>query len=156
MADHQPPALTEYDLDSALSTGLEIISEGAKNAKKDDTNTGENTWDQSQPRWKNLLEKNDSGTIWKAINWKGKITENNTVQPSDEQFKLHFEDLLNIDQRNSQDIDLTDSPYIPVLDNPFTLLELNSELKDLKTGKSYTGICPGLLVRLPMIWLIFF
>ena len=156
MTEHQPPALTEDDLDSALNTSLKVICEGAKNAKKDITNSGESAWDQSQPRWKNLLERNDSGTIWKAINWKGKISDNNTTQPSDEEFKLHFEDLLNTDQGTTQDTDLSDSPYIPVLDNPFTLPELDSALKDLGTGKSYTGICPGLLVGLPMAWLVFF
>ena len=156
MNEHQPPILTECDLDSVLNAGLKIIKDGANNAKLNYTHYGENTWEQSQPRWKNLIEKNDSGTIWKAINWKGEISETSSIQPSDEQFKLHFEDLLNTDQGNLPDIDLSDSPYIPVLDNPFTLLELNSALKELKTGKSYMGICPGLLVRLPMIWLIFF
>ena len=33
---------------------------------------------------------------------------------------------------------------------------MNNALKDLKTGKSYTGICPGLLKNLPILWLIFF
>ena len=57
MEDHPPPVLPEGDLDSALSAGLKIINEGAKSAKKDDTTNGVSTWDQSQPRWKNLLEK---------------------------------------------------------------------------------------------------
>ena len=135
---------------------LAIINEGAKYAKKNDTNNGVSMWDQSQPRWKNLLEKNDASTIWKAINWKGKVSENNAVQPEDGQFKVYFEDLLSTDQRNPEDTDLTNSPYIPVLDNPFNLIELNSALKDVKTGKSYTGICPGLFKWLPMVWLIFF
>ena len=143
-------------MDAALSASLKIINEGAKNAKLEQANCRENIWDQSQPRWKNLIERNDSSTIWKAINWKGKMSENDTVQPRDEQFKLHFENLLNTDQRNVPDIDLTDSPHIPVLDDPFTLSELNSALKELKTGKSYMGVCPGLIGRLPILWLIFF
>ena len=138
MEDHPPPVLPEGNLDSALSAGLNIINEGAKSAKKDDTTNGVSTWDQSQPRWKYLLEKNDASTIWKAINWKGKVSENNIVQPEDRQFKVHFEDLLNTDQRNSEDTDLTDSPYIPVLDNPFNLIEMNS-VKRFKDGEKLYG-----------------
>ena len=156
MEDHPPPTLSEEDLDSALSTGLKIITEGAMYAKKDDTASRVSTWDQFQPRWKKLLEENDAKTIWKAINWKGNITEKETVQPEDEQFKLHFEDLLNTDERNQEDTDLTNCPFIPILDNPFNLLELNSAVKDLNPGKSYTGICPGLFKWMPITWLIFF
>ena len=93
--------------------------------KKDDTASRVSTWDQFQPRWKKLLEENDAKTIWKAINWKGNITEKETVQPEDEQFKLHFEDLLNIDERNQEAMDLTNCLFIPILDNPFNLPELN-------------------------------
>ena len=156
MSEHPPPVLAESDLDTVLNTSFELISDGAKNATLEQINVRGNDWEQSQPRWKNLLERNDSSTIWKAINWKGKISEKNTEQPKDEQFKLHFENLLNTDQGSVPDIDLTDSTHIPVLDNPFTLLELNNALKDMKTGKSYTGICPGLLVQLPILWHIFF
>ena len=155
MSAHQPPVMTEYDLEIALSSSLKVINEGAKNTKLEITHRG-NIWEQSQPRWRNLIEKNDSSTIWKAINWKGKISEKDKAQPRDEQFKLHFESLLNTDERNVPDIDLTDSIHIPVLDNPFTLTELNNALRELKTGKSYTGICPGLLVQMPVLWLIFF
>ena len=85
-----------------------------------------------------FVRENDASTIWKAINWKGKVSENNIVQPEDRQFKVHFEDLLNTDQRNSEDTDLTDSPYIPVLDNPFNLIEMNS-VKRFKDGEKLYG-----------------
>ena len=156
MANHHPPVLTADDLDSALNTSLGIIKEGAKSAKVETADTGVGNWTQAQPRWKRLFETNDSSTIWKAINWKGQITEKNIIKPDDEQFKLHFEELLNADQNFAPELDLDDSPHIPVLDNPFTLLELDDALKDLKTGKSYMGICPGLLMRLPLVWLVFF
>ena len=156
LAHYQPPQLTSEDLDSALTTSLNIIHKCAKKAKLESRNLDENNWDQSQPRWKNLLENNDSKTIWKAIDWKGKISDENGNQPDSEQFKLHFEDLLNTDQEDQPDIDLSDSPYMPVVDDPFTLGEMNNALKDLKAGKSYTGICPGLFVRLPLVWLMFF
>lgn len=40
--------------------------------------------------------------------------------PSDEKLKVHFEQLLNLSKlEESEDIDLSDSPYIPVLDDKF-------------------------------------
>ena len=135
---------------------MNIIDKCAKKVRLENENIDTNSWDQTQPRWKNMLENNDSKTIWNAIDWKGKISDDNSDQPDADQFKLHFEDLLNTDQEDQLDIDLSDSPYIPVVDDPFTLGEMNSALKDLKAGKSYTGICPGLLVRLPLVWLMFF
>ena len=42
-----------------------------------------------------------------------------------------------------------------VLDDAFTFQELDSAIKGTKVGKSYTGICPGLLANLPRMWLIF-
>ena len=70
---------------------------------------------------KNLLEKNDSSTIWKAINWNGIISEKDSIQPEDGQFKIHFENLLNPNSNDASESDFEDSPHIPVLDNPFSL-----------------------------------
>ena len=156
MSVKQPPQLSMDDLDTTIRTSLEILNNVAKNAKFQQEDQSQNTWDQTQPRWKNLLEKNDSSTIWKAINWNGTISENNTTQPEDGQFKLHFENLLNPNRNDASESDFEDSPHIPVLDNPFTLPEMDVALNQLKAGKSYTGLCPGLLIQLPITWLISF
>ena len=156
MANNPPPALPEFNIEIALNESFKIISEGAKNSRLYATGNDTNSWEYSHPRWKRLVENNDSKTIWKAINWKGDINEKDTVKPADEHFKFHFENLLNIDQPDCSEIQFQNSPYIPVLDDPFTLPELDIAVKDLKTEKSYTGICPGIFVNLPLTWLIFF
>ena len=50
-------------------------------------------------RWHKLLSENDPKSIWKAINWKGDISnerESEIARPSDHEFKkIHFENLLN-------------------------------------------------------------
>ncbi|CAL4246672.1 unnamed protein product, partial [Meganyctiphanes norvegica] len=43
--------------------------------------------------------------------------------------------LLNMNQTNYSEIQLDNCPYIPVLDDPFTLPELDTAIKDLKTEK---------------------
>ena len=46
-------------------------------------------------KWKRLLQNSDPKHIWKSVNWKGKLDMREVKQPSDEQFKGHFENLLN-------------------------------------------------------------
>ena len=78
------------------------------------------------------------------------------IQPDYMHFKWHFEALLNINTNNCDNIQLDNSPYIPILDDPFTLPELDKAIKDLKPNKGYTGICPGIFAKLPLAWLLFF
>ena len=148
--------MPDYDVEIALNQSFKTISEGANHSRHRAIGSVTDSWEYSHPRWKRLIENNDSRTIWKAINWKGDINEKDIVQPADEKFKLHFENLLNMNQTNYSEIQLDNCPYIPVLDDPFTLPELDTAIKDLKTEKGYTGVCPGLFVNLPLTWLIFF
>ena len=156
MSVQQPPQISIDNLDTTIKTSLEILNNVAKNTKFKQEDQSQNAWDRTQPRWKNLLENNDSSTIWKAINWKGTISENYETQPEDGQFKVHFENLLNPNGNDTSESDLENSPHIPVLDNPFTLPEMDVALKQLKIGKSYTGLCLGLLIQLSLKWPIFF
>ena len=121
-------------------------------------NEHDNEWDITNPRWKRLLNTNDSKVIWKAINWKGEVSRHDNVQPSDAEFKSHFEDLLNPEIQGEQvvaDADLDDAPYIPLLDDPFTPQELEGAMRKINKNKSYNGICPGLVASLPLTWLMF-
>ena len=95
--------------------------------------------------------------VWKAIGWKGEVAEESIEGPTDSQFKAHFEELLKplMEQVNNA-IDFDESPYIPVLDDPFTIEELNCVGRELKTNKSYIGICPMLFSILPPQWMLFF
>lgn len=54
------------------------------------------------------------------------------------------------------DTDLDNNvPYIPVLDYPFSMNELNRAIINTNKLKSYTGVCPGVVGMLPYFWLLF-
>ena len=154
MSAHPPPVLTGDNIESAISTSFQTMRNGAKDSKQQTNINENNTWETSHPRWKRLMDSDDPRSIWKAINWKGDVEED-TMKPDDSQFKLHFENLLKVNTEQNTDVQVNDSPYIPVLDDAFTLQEVTKAIKEQKVGKSYTGICPGLLANLPGIWLMF-
>ena len=115
------------------------------------------TWDVNQARWERILQSNNPKTIWQAINWKGGINESEESQLSDSQFKTHFEALLNPHDKNGEEgVDVSESPYVPLLDNPFTGDELKFVMKSFEKNKSYSGICPGLVSVLPETCIAFF
>ena len=154
MLNHHPPLLPECHIETALKTSFDIVNEAVAASLQQEVE-GENEWEISQPIWKRIMDRNDPRLLWKAINWKGEISDRDTAKPGDEQFSLHFQNLLNFNTRDQPEISLDDAPYVPVLDDPFTLLELENVLKEGKAGKSYTGICPGLLSCLPITWITF-
>lgn len=139
-----------------LSDGCELINITARN-NLIGAQHNQREWDQRYPRWKRLLDRGDPKTIWSAIDWKGKVSEGIFEGPEDDQFKTHFEELLNPRvNEDEEDSDFAEAPYIPVLDDPFTINELMDVVKCLKTNKSFIGICPGLFAVLPLSWKIFF
>ena len=80
-------------------------------------------------------------------------------RPDDIHFKLHFERLFNPDPtlaNNNQVLDISSSPNIPILDDPFTYQEVDMVVKNMNKGKSYVGVCPGIFSLLPVTWLTFF
>ena len=104
------------------------------------------------------MESQDSKTIWKSLNWKGTFENLEGTQPADSAFKNHFEKLLTQDNgpTSDEDNDIDNSPYVPVLDDPFTYNEFDKALNSVNSNKSYSGICPGILKALPNTWLMFF
>ena len=102
------------------------------------------------------MDENNSIIIWQAIDWKGEISDNTSnTQPSDDESKLHFEQLLNPVGDNAEILSVDEAPYIPVLDDPFTSVELEQAIKAMNCQKSFVGISPFLLVHLPMTWFLF-
>lgn len=68
-------------------------------------------------------------------------------QQKDEQFKGHFQKLLNPPYAlNVQmyETNMDNLPYISVLDDLFSMNELDQATKDLNKDTSYIGICPAL------------
>ena len=76
--------------------------------------------------------------------------------PTDGEFKEYFEGLLHRGEDTDLEVDTTDSPYIPLLDDPFSAAELDIAISGLNKNKSYSGLCPGLVAWLPASWMIFF
>ena len=159
-----PPNLDVINIET-VCTGLEsatrIINRVAKDCKLPNRREhGQNEWDQNHPRWKRIFERDDTKIIWKSIDWKGNVMNNdNDNQPDDVHFRLHFERLFNPDPtyaNNIQSVDISLSPYIPILDDPFTYQEIDMTVKSMNKGKSYVGVCPGIFSLLPMNWMTFF
>jgi len=93
--------------------------------------------------------------IWKAIGWNGELRDNGGAQekPTDTEFKIHFEKLLNPDVPN-QDHDISETNvYIPLLDDPLTQKEVSDAIKSAKINKAYIGVDSGFLKILPMSWI---
>ena len=152
---HHPPVITgEEHLQSNVEEGCAIIMNAAKecNSPQDIT-----VWDETKPRWARIMDGKDPKLIWKSVNWKGTLNSINENQPTEGEFKEHFEKLFvnstnNVDEAPN---DLETAPYIPVLDDPFTYSEIEDAKKSMKKDKSYIGICPGILNILPVSWLMF-
>ena len=90
-------------------------------------------------KWKRLLNGNDPRLIWKSIGWNGDVDTSCSVSPTDEEFKIHFEDLLNPDGVENCEIDVSDAPTIPILDDLITPVEV-VEAADLLQSYSHTGV----------------
>ncbi|ELT95970.1 hypothetical protein CAPTEDRAFT_186693 [Capitella teleta] len=90
-------------------------------------------------RWKDLLENNNSRTLWKAVNWNGSIAspEKEDNRRNDDAFRVHFEELLN--PVNEQTNFLSDSPndpvHLPATDDPIRPSEVQEATQTLKTSK---------------------
>lgn len=104
--------------------------------------------DMTNPRWNKLPDTNDSKVIWKAINWKGEVSDHDVIQPNDAEFKSHFKKLLNPQGQSAQvatDVDLEDAAYIPLFYDPFTPQELDGAMMKINKNRSYNEVCPGLV-----------
>ena len=102
------------------------------------------------------MEENDPKKIWKSIGWNGCIDNSSSVAPSDEEFRVHFEDLLNpANIENSCEVDVSDSPFISILDDPITPVEVAEAAGKINESKSFIGVTPAILSSLPAVWILF-
>ena len=111
-------------------------------------------------KWAQLAKSNDPRALWQAIDWNGKVCRDVNAAndaPSDDQFKEHFERLLN--PPDSEPVVPPDpgGPYIPVTDAPITPAEILDAVNSMKPNKSGgpSGIPPGFLRSLPAAWIMF-
>ena len=106
-------------------------------------------------RWKRLLSENDSKKIWKSNGWDGSIEEAKAEVASDEAFRIHFEQLLNPPESQTEEtVDLSHSPYIPLLDDPIEVVEVVEAAETCKEAKIFIGVTPAIFKCLPPIWIV--
>ena len=112
-------------------------------------------WGEQQHRWERLLDSEDHKKIWRAIGWNGcLVNEAEDATPSDDEFKAHFESLL-MKNHNAQPLsDADQCPYVPILDDEFSPVEVERAIKSQK-NKAFVGVCSGLFKWLPFHWIIY-
>ena len=111
-------------------------------------------------KWDKLLHDPDDSRVWKALDWKGQFSDNDSNKdlPSDEDFKHFYESNINLLSNNSHvlNVDIENNVSIPVLDNLFTPLEVSNQIDNMKADKSsgLDGIPPGVYKLLTPAWII--
>ena len=125
-------------------------------ASQKSSETKDKLWNTSVSRWQSLLSSKDSKNIWKAINWKGDISSISVNCPSEASFKEHFEESLGENTEDMLEVDVSQCPYIPVLDDPFVEREMQEAIQEIKANKAPdpNGISPGLPKLLPADWIL--
>ena len=142
LAALQPPSLDPtINLDAVIQEMNSALYDCAYSASLTNQNQGTSTNSTpNHPRWTSLLENGDQRAIWKAINWNGTLNSPGAQEenPSDEEFKCHFENLLNPHQHDSpaSSIATDESPYLPLTDDPVGPREVDDAVRFLKMNKS--------------------
>ena len=119
------------------------------------------SYDVAATRWERIMNCEDHGKLWKAIDWKGRfnpVPQNDEHQPSELEFQAHLEKLLNPDTE-TVNTDLSDyNVQIPVLDGKIEAEEVNevlmSQVKENR-GCGPDGNSPGVFKILPGQWIEF-
>ena len=129
---NEPPIIHNQTADELVSTFNQTVVNALKENKKILTHEL-SEWGNAE-KWTKLLAENDPKTIWKSIGWNGGINDaSSSSSPTDEEFRVHFEDLLNPTTDGANDeIDVSDLPTIPVLDGPITPVEVVEAASDCK------------------------
>ena len=109
-------------------------------------------------RWEWLLDDDDS-RVWRAIDWRGNFENDfkNACRPSDEEFKAHFESILNQPSTANLQVPGDTNVTIPILDDPISPGEVNAQIKKIKPNKACgpDGLSPGIFSLLPAQWILF-
>ena len=151
---NDPPEIVNQSVDNLIynfnRTVIQILKENKATAHQEPSEWG------NAEKWKKLLEENDPKKIWKSIGWNGTVETSCSMLPSDEEFRIHFESLLNPEKgENSCEIEVRELPSIPILDDPITPVEVVEAADKCKESKSFIGVTPAILSSLPAVWILF-
>ena len=111
-------------------------------------------------RWQRIMASKDEKLLWAAINWNGNFDRDPLDgAPSDDEFQVHLEQLLNPSNINPAELhEIQSDIHIPVLDEPIRLSEVEHAIKNqVKPRKSCgpDGVSPGVFKLLPATWIVF-
>ena len=87
-------------------------------------------------KWTSFIESKNAKDLWESIDWKGNLSRSQTVRPTDDELALHFEKLYSTDdpEESSKIEELTTDTYIPALDDPISMEEVDTAAKEMKKG----------------------
>ena len=88
-------------------------------------------------KWERLFHDKDDARGWRVIDWQGNFDESihgEEVSPSDEEFKAHFESVLN-PRSVPPDCDVSTDVTMPVLDCHISPAEMSDQIKNLSRIK---------------------
>ena len=111
-------------------------------------------------RWDRLLQDPDDARVWKAINWKGQLIDNNNSNdcPSDIQFKQFYDNCItqNSNAPLSDNVNHENNINVPILDNQILPIEISEQINSMKADKScgLDGIPPGVYKLLTPAWIM--
>ena len=158
LQDLQPPGVGDESVESLCTKFSDVMYQCATNAKSTPPAESSNS-SPDMSRWQRIIDCDDPKMLWRAIDWKGQFDPTpEKEKPSDEELRVHLEQLL-----NPADLDdLWPSPEnavsIPLLDDPLKEEECSRViLKHLKPNKlaGPDGNSPGIFHLLPAQWLSF-
>ncbi len=143
-------------IDDAVKEVTDTLYQCAKVSRRE---TQVQTVSAALGRWERLVENNNDLEVWRAIDWKGEYenSHKSDVKPTNEQFKEYIESSFNPPAEVRLDPNMFASDVmIPLLDEPITSLEIEQQIKKLKSDKASgpDGLSPGILKWLPGQWLV--
>ena len=156
--ESEPPEidLTDFDITLPLAEHLYNLSKECKKPRVKPAIV-----DPTKARWQRIVECRDSRTLWRAIDWKGAFNPSpQQERPGDAEFQRHMEELLNPAELGGDEWPVCDAdmPFIPLLDDEFSIPELQKVIKEqMDPSKSAgpDGVSPGVFRLFPVQWLFY-
>lgn len=91
--------------------------------------------------------------MWKTISWKGNFGADKDECPSDEEFKINFERVLN-PPPTPPPLNVSTVVTIPVLDDPISPAKVECQKSKIDKACGPDGLSPGVLTVLPAHWVL--
>lgn len=136
---------------------IEALYECVRISKHTQQQSRTGSGNEKQSRWERIVNNKNDAEVWRAVNWADEFSSHdNTIKPSDEEFKVYIES-----NQNFQDVPMSWGDFsirvtVPVLDEPKNVCETECEARILKANKTFgpDGFTPGIFKMLPGLWLL--